>query len=293
MILYLADNVAIARAVKRELASRLKASRDGRNTGPDRRSGETRPNGNNRLNGDSAAHYFEVLLIPERLTTAAGFTGKAIAEYGPRIAVIITRIIDDESDRTGVIYRCETVGEVWIPDVLFDHGEKAICVTSRSSADTRPSFSSSEKARAGVARCNEREVSTEAAAALASSIALLSPGRVIALTCGNAGMAWAASAAPLLASKACSVYERLLARRGGDAVSSALDNGGRVADQLRFTKTQRFRFLASTRAAAVRSGEVPEPLTKARVLKSNGKPETKRHLDRLEREFNEWQRPEI
>ncbi len=220
---------------------------------------------------------FAVHELPARITTAAAFTGRWVANEAPDTVVVATSLIDDPGDRTAVVYRLTLGDETWIPDILFDHDHEALGVAAGS---RHPG--------------TESRIPPAAAAAAAAAIALLGPARVLVVATGAAAKSRLPDLVLDLGRQALEHHRRGRRRsEGGDHVPKAVRIGGGLAERLRLTKTQRARFLQAVRSAAVRGGGVPAPLSAESEVRANTKTEAKRRLEELEARLQEWKRADV
>ena len=211
--------------------------------------------------------------LPGRPTTAAAFTGRWVATEVPDTVVVATSLIDDASDRTAIVCRFTIGEESWIPDVLFEHECETLSVVAGQQQD------------------GDARVAPAAAAAAAAAVAVLAPARVLFIATGSAAKSRLPQLVVDLGNRSLERYERGKRRsEGGPHVSQAVRLGGELSDRLRLTATQRVRFLQTVRAAAIRGGELPPPLSEESPARTNTKAEAKKRLAELEQRLEEWKR---
>ena len=222
------------------------------------------------LPGEGARGVLHVL--PHRLAAAAAVTGRLIGETDPDVVIVLSRVMDDQSDRLAVVYRLEAADDVWVPDVLFDHDGDAV---SAFAAPPPPAMPSTGDPIALVAPAF--------GGALAAAIALLGPGRVVGVLSGEASVDRLPEFARGVAERAAAgVLQSRRSRDGGDHVLRSASLAGELADRLRLTVTQRARLLRVARSAAVRAGEIPPPLLSDQTTRPGTKTDAKRRLAELE-----------
>lgn len=225
----------------------------------------------------------EILSLPRRLPAAAAVTGRLVAEHAPDVVVVLSGSLssrsDDELPALGVVYRLNAGGDIWIPDVLYDHDGEALCVVAQSN----------EGHTAGSL------VSPAFAGAFAAAISLLGPDRVVGVLSGTDDVTGVVGFAETLAKRCEATVLRANAmREGAEHIQATRELCVQVADRLRLTTTQRARFARAARAAAVRCGGVPRVIEGFEHGQRVGtKTEAKRRLAVIEAALNGVARAEV
>ncbi len=227
----------------------------------------------------------EVHRLPERRIAAAAMAGHTIARRSPEIVVIATVFQDlhgtpdrDDGD-VGIIYRCRTADETWMPDVVVGRD-----ITPLSVADTGPADGG----------C--RLIPPPAAAALSAAISVLSPLQVVGVVMNPSHAREGVQEAFRIALETAYHVDRRENRlSGGSHVGETAGLVVDIAHKLRLSFTQRAQLAAAARSAAVRSGVVPDPLRdsggnalSARTGAVPSRQDRARDVGRLLRELSEW-----
>ena len=258
---------------------------------------DTRLRGEARTDGEAPPL---LISLPRRLPAAAAVTGRLVAEHAPEVVAILSGSLaaspDDEPDRFGVVYRLDACGDVWIPDVLYDHDGEALCAIARSGdAEAVGREQPSHDRTTVVGSAEAHPVSPAFAGAFAAAISLLGPHRVVGILAGTSDVERLLAFAETLA-KRCeeTVLRARRVRDGGDHVRATRELCGRTADLLRLTATQRARLFRVARSAAVRCGRVPQVLERFNYEERVGtKVEAKRRLAAIEHALEETARAEL
>ncbi len=241
-----------------------------------------------------------IISLPRRLPAAAGVTGRLVAEHNPDVVVVLSGTLPGSSDgipdRLGVVYRLDAGGDLWIPDVLYDHDGEALSAVARSNdADVIAGEQPPHDRSMVVGSSNAHPVSHAFAGAFAASISLLGPHRVVGVLAGTNDVARLLAFAETLA-KRCekTVLRAARIRDGATHVQATREVCARIADPLRLTATQRARLFRVARSAAVRCGTVPRALEEFDYEQRVGtKTEAKRRLAAIEHALDEVARAEL
>ena len=257
---------------------------------------DTRLHGGARPDGDAP----RIISLPRRLPAAAAVTGRLVAEHAPDVIAVLSQALEalsaDEPDRCGVVYRLDAGGDVWIPDVLYEHDGEALCAVAES-RDVEPAGRQLLSSGSGkVHGCSSAHpVSPAFAGAFAAAISLLGPQRVVGVLAGANDVERLIVFAETLA-KRCeeTVLRAAGIRDGASHVQATREVCGRIADRLRLTATQRARLFRVGRSAAVRCGSVPPVLEEFEDEQRVGtKVEAKRRLAAIEHALEETARAEL